>query len=425
MFIKSLSLSLLIKILGAVVGFFSNLLITQVLGIHSAGQYFSFINMVWLVSTILLLGAEQGSVRQISVNIGVDDKDVGRTMFLYTFILVLLFIALAVFLVLFNDFLNGIVNPWNIDFYYIALSIFLGCLFKLWSEYLKGMGLFLWYSFFQSCFYSFFISLAAVLFFYFEYENYNFLNFIFYILLSGFILIYMLIYSKGILKTSTYFIDLKKIKESLKLWGASISDSIIAFSGSVFLIYYSTPSEVSIFQICTRLSFLLIMIVVATNAITVVKINKLINDGLYKECVFFASHVSSLSLFIVLPPILIIMLFSEDILSIFGEGFTKGESSLYVLLFYVLFNIITSSGSVILIALKCSALHSKISIISAILFFVFVYFIGHKDAFGMSVSLSIAGISKNILTLYFVKKNTGFFIMPKLVKINTIKELNK
>jgi len=417
--IKALTSSLLIKVAGGGVGFFSNLIIAKAYGVEESGIYFSFISMVWLVSTILMFGSEQSSVRQIAA-VATEGTDSCTALFRSNFSLVIAFSGCVLLFFVCVDLFFSLDSyiPWDVEAWYIGLSVFMSCVYKLLCEFLKGAGYYLWYGFFQGVYYSLIVLIVSSLVFFGFSKDIGFLiSTIPFTLLVGWLVITWLLCFKfdvGFFDILGFKVDLDRIKEAMTLWGASVSDALIAFSGSVILMYLVGPSEASIYHISSRIIALITMVLTATNVIAVVKINGMIKKNDISGCMAFARKLSTLSLLVIFPVVMGLIVFGKEILSFFGEGFEAGIYCLYILLVSAVINVGASSCSLILIGLEKGRQHTQVTFISLLFFVGLGVHLAEYGAIGMAVAVAVAVITKSVTTVLYVHFYTGKFLLPTM-----------
>ena len=426
MLIRFLSLGLIIKVFGGIVGFSSNLAVARLYGIDEAGLYYSFINLIWLVSTIMMFGTEQSSVRQLAASH--DDNSKNKIMFIvFNNSIVCLFgFFVCCFLFFLNEFFSiGLIIPWDIGFFYLSALVVCSALYKLMIEFLKGSGLYLWYNFFQGAYFPVLLLVAVAVA---ALMGLNDIYFLFYsvlfIVFLGWVGAFLLVKRKvgiGIKSIFKIKLDYQVSKEAFFLWGASISDAMIAFSGSVVLVYFVELSQVSIFHVSTRIVVMVAMVVAVVNSITVIKINSLLKQGNIKECVDYAKKLSTLSLVIVFPMLVMLFLFGDMVLSLFGDGFSAGYTCLVILLVSAAINAATSSCSVVLIGLEKGLDHTWITMISLVIFVFFAIMLAPVGAIGMAIAFSSAAILKSLITVFMIKKYTGCLLVPDFNVRNVLK----
>jgi len=94
---------------------------------------------------------------------------------------------------------------------------------------------------------------------------------------------------------------------------------------------FMTESDVGIYNIALKLSGVLLIMVSAVNAIAAPKFSESFSDNKMAELKGSLRYSSAILFYTTLPLFLLLMLFPEQILSVFGEEFRAGRLSLVIL----------------------------------------------------------------------------------------------
>lgn len=209
------------------------------------------------------------------------------------------------------------------------------------------------------------------------------------------------------------------IKVSVPLLFVVFAAQMIGQVSVIMLGAMSTSTDVSIFNIALRVSMLLNLILIGINIIVATKISELYAEGKHDELETMISKVSALSFVSSVPVFIILIVFSNFWLGLFGSAFTAGATTLFVLSIGQLFNVATGSNNFVLAmtghekALAVAVGTSLIINIVAGFIFIPAY-----DALGAGIATSLAMISSNLIMVFMVKSYLGIWSLPfRYIKI--------
>lgn len=171
---------------------------------------------------------------------------------------------------------------------------------------------------------------------------------------------------------------------------------------------------VGVFNIALKVSMLLSVIMTGINAIATTKIAELQDIKHRKKLEIMASKTSALALLLATPLVLVMLIFPDLILGLFGSDFTDGASVLRILVIAQIVNLGVGSVSYLLAMTgyeKSLAVTIGLTVLllNAVLTFTLVPLFG---VFGAGIAVTTTIAVKNIALLYLVKKNLGIWSLP-------------
>jgi O-antigen/teichoic acid export membrane protein len=187
---------------------------------------------------------------------------------------------------------------------------------------------------------------------------------------------------------------------SWPLFLMSLSHLMFLWTGALLLGYFSDPQEVGIFVAAQRTAFLITMILAAFNAIFSPMISDLYNRKQFHSLEKLFKVETKWIFSISLPLVILIILFAEDILSLFGEEFILGTSCLILVSLGQLIN--TSVGSSeIMIMMSGKSKINLINLISILSFDIIlsVILIPRHGILGAAVALALSIALLNVVHL--------------------------
>jgi O-antigen/teichoic acid export membrane protein len=175
-----------------------------------------------------------------------------------------------------------------------------------------------------------------------------------------------------------------------------------------------TPTSVGIFNIALKISLFINIILTAVSYITMTKISELYAKKDIKKLEITASKAAGLALLTSLPLMIILFIFPEFILGIFGSEFKEGALLLRILVVGQFINLATGTAFQILAMTGyqktlATILGSCLLLMNGLLSLILVPIYGINGA-GFAVAFSIA--VSNILILLYVKKYLGIWSLP-------------
>lgn len=170
----------------------------------------------------------------------------------------------------------------------------------------------------------------------------------------------------------------KFVKDSLPMM---LSSSVLIFLGwmDTFIMgVYETDHNIGIYNVCIKIATLTSFTLLAINSILAPKIAKSYNEGdevLYKRLIRFSTKLNFLLSTIV---IVIILIFSEFLLSIFGNEFIIGKNILFILCIGQMINSFSGSVGVILQMIGQQKVYQNFVLIALVLNLILTLFLTPK-----------------------------------------------
>ena len=171
---------------------------------------------------------------------------------------------------------------------------------------------------------------------------------------------------------------------------------------------FSTVEELGIFSVCTRITLMSSLILQVMISSMSPVISRLYSENETVRLQKSLKKVSGTLLVIGLASILLILLFGKQILSIWGDEFTVGYSSLIVLSIGQLVNISAGLSGTLLVMTGFYKVRRNIAFItmvfSALVSMILIPFYG---AMGAAYSFSLSIVFDNVLKVFYGRKKTG------------------
>ena len=166
-----------------------------------------------------------------------------------------------------------------------------------------------------------------------------------------------------------------------------------------------TSSQIGIYNVAVKISMFASIILFSINSIVAPKISEFFNQENFIELRKIIKISSKLMFFLTIPVLILILVFSEFILSIFGTQFVSGVLCLNILIAGQLINVLCGSVGYILNMTEYQNVFKWIIILSVILNIVLnIILIPLHGIFGAAISSTISLILWNIVSCIYIYK---------------------
>lgn len=401
-----------IRVLGAIVAFFSNVLINKYVDISSAGQYYLAITMVTFLGVFFNFGVPSILMRNAAYCRGtsIAQKHIKKyiTLFILSILLLLIFITLSWGVTL--DFTEyRYLNKVKLEF---CAAVICTILIAYLSSFAHGLGLIKTYSVLTT------LSIPlifCILVFWLNPSNVGYLltTYSISLVLSSVIGIYLLLKiprETNKQKKVTEQYDLGNMNGRNDFWITNVAGAMN--SGGLILIssYLLVSSDIAIISVSNRVVIMITFVMSAFQVVVAPKIANLYANGKVTELVSYYRKSTLLLIVICFPILIFVITFSSYILSFFGTEYVSGKNTLIILSIAQFINV--SCGSVWTL-LNLTGNHKvvrKISLFATgvgllICPFLAVEFGAEGVALTTVISISIG----NLIPLYYANKEFGVF----------------
>ena len=212
--------------------------------------------------------------------------------------------------------------------------------------------------------------------------------------------------------TGEFNID-RILTTALPLFLTNILMVVNARAGTFLLGVLSSPHEVGIFNIVLRISMLTNFMLLAVTAICTPKFAALHASGDKMGLALVARQSTLLILATTLPILLVIILYSESILKLFGNDFSGNGHTLMVLTIGQCINVSVGPVGMLLAmtgnATKLRNIYFYFTPINILLQLALIPALGAIGA-AWATTLSVIGV--NMTAAFLIKKYLGFFLIP-------------
>jgi O-antigen/teichoic acid export membrane protein len=213
-------------------------------------------------------------------------------------------------------------------------------------------------------------------------------------------------------KAEGSFSSVELRRSCIPLWGAVFCNQIVTWSSLLLLGVWGSAEDVGFFAIAQRTALLTSLVLIATNAITAPKLAVLSAHKKPEELVRVARLSVRFALSGAIPGLLLIVIWPQWLMGLFGEEFVGAALALVILAIGQFVNnatgqvqgILSMSGNEI----KVSQNLAVSAVVSITLGFVLIPTYG---LIGAAIAQAVSVASQNILGVVQIKRIFGFNIM--------------
>jgi O-antigen/teichoic acid export membrane protein len=203
------------------------------------------------------------------------------------------------------------------------------------------------------------------------------------------------------------------IRTSLPLMGVSSLNLVNSWSATIILGASHSSQAVGIFSTASRISLLIGMILLSANSILSPKLSELYALGLSKEIETVMRKTTAAMTIIALPILIIIFLFSKEIMGFFGKEFIPGNLALIILSLGQLFNVVSgSTGPLLIMTGNEKTARNLMFASTTVNLFLSLFLVKFFSYNGAAIASSVSFIFGNILALRAVLKKLSIKIIP-------------
>ncbi|WP_191252597.1 oligosaccharide flippase family protein [Kordiimonas sediminis] len=416
-------LTLIIRASGAVTGFFFTSMISQNYGANGLGAYALSFSTATLLTTIILLGFDLSLMKYTAIYSHKSSEKLVSNIILSALVYIIPGSIIGAFALYFSaSTLSHLMNADQLttnllqQFSYIVPVI---VLVKIFCAILRGTSKVLWAQFIDGLCITVF---AGLVIFKFAEGTEEQISVIAYSVgatiaaISALSLIAPHIKQAPSPRAVTMFIR-KLMRTGLPSMVAIFTLLITEWMYLFFLSNYSDLSEVGIFRVSWQVSMLIAFVTVAADSILSPKVASLYAQAEIKLLTIVLNRIVLIYAAASISLLILISLFSEPILSFFGDSFTQAKPILITLCIYQAIAGTIGIGGKIMVMTGHEKIELLISVITLILVVVLSIFIVPKyGAIGAAIIAVSTMLFRCLLTSYIVAKKLHiYFIWPEVL----------
>jgi O-antigen/teichoic acid export membrane protein len=416
--VEGSSISFIVRILAAGLGFGFNILIARLLGAEGAGIYFLSLTVITITSIIGRLGLTNALLRFTASSAAVEDWPAVKGVSLKGLIMSAAASGILTLVIFFT-------SPWLAksvftkpeladSIRWMSLAIVPLALLSLYSQLLRGLKSILKSELVQSvgipslsilCLYLFVKAWGVMG----SIWAYNLATF--FTAFAGYLL--WRTSKPQLRKVSGNFETLKILKSSIPLFWISVMHLLMSNLIIFLLGVWRTNTEVGIFSVALRTSLVPALFLISINSIAAPKFAELFGQGDIKNLGSMAGNSTKMMILLALPLLMIFMFFPGWVMGLFGHQFIDGSLVLIILCLGQLVSTVAGPVSPLLMMTGNERLERKsVSVSLAFNAILGVILIPHYGIVGAAIATATGVVVKNILSSYLIWYRLQICIIP-------------
>ena len=410
--IKNLGIVFFLRIIGILLAYGAMMYISNMYGAAAYGRYSISLTLWQFLILIFSLGLPNAIVKLTADHRFFNNGRPKNQYLSKSFkIIVLSGFLCSSLLFFFKDWLAiTIFKDRYLIEYFKILSYFIGfgILYFFFLEFLRGKKEFLRFGLFQNILP--YIILIPLLFF-FKKFNFSESNIIFAYAFSLSILglILLAYYPKNTKVVETYaYKDLFNLSLPLLFSAAFI---FVSNWTDIFMLgTMVSKKDVGIYNASYKMASIALIVINSINVILAPKISELYSKNKINEINEEVQKATKLVSLITIPMVLILIIFSEQFLGLFGPEFVAGKSALITISIGLLFNALSGSVGQVLSMTNHQKTLRNFTIASAVLNIILNYFfIKFYGFLGAAIASVISNIFLNTICVIYIKRKFNFY----------------
>jgi O-antigen/teichoic acid export membrane protein len=215
---------------------------------------------------------------------------------------------------------------------------------------------------------------------------------------------------KNIRFTLNGYQDPELANASMNLWTASIMRLIVQWSGILIAGVMLPAEDVALLSAAQRTAMLTSFALMVVNMVVAPRYARLWKEGNIDSIRYLAKWSTRGMILMVLPVVAAMMIWPENVMSLFGEGFEEAAILLMILAAGQCVNASTGSVGFLLNMSGHERDFNRVTLFSAPLTLVMVIvFTSEYGAIGCAVATSLGVSVQNFAALFMVRKRLNFF----------------
>jgi O-antigen/teichoic acid export membrane protein len=412
MLAKRVISTFIVKVSASVCSYLVSILLIRQGGAELAGEFFSWLAYLLLASSIIRFGLDHKIVKEITQTTGNElDIVLGKALSLCFFGGIITLPILYILAIYFQ-------NSSHLMAAIIAFSCFIFSIVYLLGNVFQGLNragltilsqeVFIW---------------MALFIFLITYDSINIFQawslYLLGVLISLFISCGFLVFKYNLKPKKSNYNELKSYaKETLPYFSAIVGHVALQWCPLIFLSLLSHPEDAGYFVAIQRTSMLIAFLLGVFNLVTnPIYASYFINNN-FNDVGKLARAISLLMFFVSLPLLLILVLFGDVLIGLYGEEFKILKDIFVVMAIAQLFNAVTGSAAYILTMGGRAKLVEK-SIVVTLSFMVFVgpVLTFYYDVWGAGITSALSVIIFNSINIYLLYKYMSINIIPNKISL--------
>lgn len=171
-----------------------------------------------------------------------------------------------------------------------------------------------------------------------------------------------------------------------------------------------SEENIGIYNAAFKIGYLALFFIASMNIVVMPKISELFHQNRFAEMKKVINRATQIVIVLTMPLALVIVLFSEEILGIYGDVFVEGSTCLIIITLGALFNAMTGNVDQILNMTNNQNIVKNVFFIGFLLNVVLnLFLIPRYGINGAALASFITNVIVNSIFVYIIKKQLGFY----------------
>lgn len=397
------------RIFGMIFNFAITLFITNIYGSSSYGLFALSLTILQLLVMFFSFGIPAAF---ISFTGAFNSIDLNKGLLIKSYKIVFLLSIIPVVLLYFNaDYIAVFFNKLHLtNFLKVAfLSLIFLVFHEINSNYFLSIKKFFWFGVVYFIIPNI-LFLISILFF--KFNNFPDYFIIFSYSLSVFITViislFLIFRSKKYLKVTIRSKEI--LKRSLPMMASGFFLVLLNWTDVLMLGKYETERNIGIYNSAFKIGYLTLFFVMSMGSIIIADISEHFNNKNFKALHLTIKKATQITAVLTLPLALVILVFSEYLLGLFGAEFTEGKTALIFITIGALYNALTGNVDQLLNMTGHQITVRNIMFIGFVInVFLNLFLIPLYGINGAALSSLIVNIIVNTIFVFIIKKKFGFY----------------
>lgn len=195
----------------------------------------------------------------------------------------------------------------------------------------------------------------------------------------------------------------------MPLWVVLIMGQLVQWSGQFIAGGFVEAEEVAQLAVAQRTALLTSFVLMAVNLVVAPRFAAMYKQGHMKELQSLALTSVKLMVIFALPIVMVMLIFPEFLMSLFGEGFSGGAHLLQILVLGQFINVATGSvGYLLSMSGHERDLRNTVLISGPVALVLALALVPMWGATGSAIATAIAVATQNLVAVWQVKRRLGF-----------------
>ena len=240
-------------------------------------------------------------------------------------------------------------------------------------------------------------------------EHYSFVDYTLGIAITVFVGFYLAFYKSR--KFNLPNLSSKEIlKKSIPMMVGTMFLLLLNWTDILMLGRMESEENIGIYNAAFKIGYLALFFIASMNIVVMPKISELFHQNRFAEMKKVINRATQIVIVLTMPLALVIVLFSEEILGIYGDVFVEGSTCLIIITLGALFNAMTGNVDQILNMTNNQNIVKNVFFIGFLLNVVLnLFLIPRYGINGAALASFITNVIVNSIFVYIIKKQLGFY----------------